>query len=200
MLFKQIHLQGIKNGTITLAFRKWKKTLVKKGSVIKTSIGQLEIIEISEVHAEVIKLQDARRAGYDELSELIRILDKRADGNIYRIQVKYHSPDPRIALRNKPELSTAEIEGILMKLKRLDKFSNQGPWTHEVLQAIRSHPKLRAKDLSSGLGKEKDWLKINIRKLKNLGLTISHQQGYTISPRGKAILNVMNKILDQNTI
>lgn len=31
-------------------------------------------------------------------------------------------------------------------------------------------------------------LKLNIRKLKNLGLTISLGTGYQISPRGKALI------------
>jgi hypothetical protein len=47
---------------------------------------------------------------------------------------------------------------------------------------------LRAADLARMLGREKDWLKINIRKLKNLGLTISHETGDEISPLGKVVL------------
>lgn len=44
MLFKQKHLHGIKAGDISLAFRKWKKPLVNKGMLLKTSVGQIEIL------------------------------------------------------------------------------------------------------------------------------------------------------------
>jgi hypothetical protein len=46
-------------------------------------------------------------------------------------------------------------------------------------------------DEAKKTGFEKAWLKINIRKLKNLGLTISHNPGYTLSPRGKAYLALL---------
>jgi hypothetical protein len=37
-------------------------------------------------------------------------------------------------------------------------------------------------------GSERPALKTNVRKLKRLGLTISHEVGYEVSPRGKAWL------------
>ena len=43
------------------------------------------------------------------------------------------------------------------------------------------------------MGKEKQWFKLNVRKLKNLGLTESKSTGYTISPRGKAFLENLSK-------
>jgi hypothetical protein len=46
-----------------------------------------------------------------------------------------------------------------------------------------------AATIARQIGFEKDWLKINIRKLKNLDLTISHDPGYTLSPRGVAVSN-----------
>ncbi|GAA4173979.1 hypothetical protein GCM10022218_17670 [Sphingobacterium ginsenosidimutans] len=38
---------------------------------------------------------------------------------------------------------------------------------------------------------EKEWLKLNIRKLKNLGLTISHTVGYEISPLGERFIQLL---------
>ncbi len=32
MLFKEVHLNGIREGKITLAFRQWQKASVKKGA------------------------------------------------------------------------------------------------------------------------------------------------------------------------
>ena len=71
----------------------------------------------------------------------------------------------------------------------MDQYSKTGVWTREVLEAVRDHPHLKALDLAEILGREKEWLKLNIRKLKNLGLTISHNPGYELSPLGKAYLN-----------
>ena len=56
---------------------------------------------------------------------------------------------------------------------------------------IRDKPRVRAADLAKMMGKEKDDLKINIRKLKNLGLTISHDVGYTLSPLGELVLKTL---------
>ena len=193
MLFKQIHLKGIKKGAVSLAFRKWKTPRVRKGSIIKTAVGQIEIQDISEIELENISPQDALNAGHENLSELTNLLNSRKEGNLYKIWIKYHSPDPRIELRNQTELAPEEIEKIKSKLGRFDKYSKEGNWTLQVLKAIKENPKLKALELAKKTGRQKDWLKLNIRKLKNLGLTISHQQGYTLSPRGKIVLEQLTK-------
>ncbi len=71
----------------------------------------------------------------------------------------------------------------------MDSLHKQGPWTDEVLLCIKDNPKVRAAELALKLNMEKQWLKINIRKLKNMGLTISHEVGYSVSPRGQTYLN-----------
>ena len=188
MLFKQKDLQDIAIGKVNLAFRKWKRASVKKGTLLKTAIGQVEIVEIQPIKFDSIELKDAKSAGYSNLSELHAALNARSDGIIYRIIVSYHSPDPRIKLRNQINLSEEEILIIQKKLKRMDNSCRNGPWTVKILELIRDNPKVRAKDLAEKTGMTKDWLKPNIRKLKNLGLTISHPLGYEISPRGKIVL------------
>ncbi len=191
MLFKVKHLHGIKAGEISIAFRKWKKPTVTKGTLIKTAVGQIEILDISEINEVNISHIEAIGAGYKRLTDLTGALNSIREGNIYKIRVKYHSPDPRIQLRDQTELSEEEIDQIKLKLGKYDKYSKQGKWTMNILRAIRDNPKLRAQDLAAKTGKEKDWLKQNIRKLKNLGLTISHDSGYTISSRGRIFLDKM---------
>ena len=190
MLFKQQHLAGIKTGDVTLAFRKWKKPNVKKGSLLKTAIGQIEVGGIEEVDIASISALEAQMAGFNSLDQLLRLLQKVNEGSIYKIELAYHSPDPRVELRSKEELTNEEFHQLKKKLERLDQYSKTGAWTREVLESIRQNPKLKAADLAVLLSKEKDWLKINIRKLKNLGLTISHNPGYEISPLGKAFLEM----------
>lgn len=189
MLFKQEHLQGIQSGTVTKAFRKWAKPVVKNGSQIKTSIGVVEVIAIVKCKLSEIREIDAVQAGYQNLKSLSDLLNKIPLGDIFCITVRYKSADPRLELREQTTLSDEELELLKNKVARLDQFSKQGSWTILILNAIRNHPKLKAADLAKKTGKEKDWLKLNIRKLKNLGLTISYEPGYTLSPLGMYFLD-----------
>lgn len=184
MLFTQEHLEGIRSGAVSLAFRKWNKLAVKKDSLMKTSIGMVQVTDVHACELSAITEKDAVKAGYATLKMLLTALNRNTGANIYRIHIQYHSPDPRIQLRAQKHLGEEELALLTEKVARLDKFSKQGDWTLDILTAIRDHPKLRAADLAIKTGKEKDWLKLNIRKLKNLGLTISHEPGYTLSPLG----------------
>ena len=188
MLFRKNTLDQIATGDVKLAFRKWTRRGAKVGSLIKTRIGQLEILKESIVERDKITAADAKRAGNSTLEELLEILDEKDAGDIYRIELRYHSEDPRIALRENEDLSDEDREMLETKLARLDKFSKQGAWTSDALELIRKYPERRAGDLSDMMGKDKAWFKTNIRKLQNLGLTESKRTGYTISPRGEQFL------------
>ncbi|HEX6223455.1 MAG TPA: hypothetical protein VFZ52_03545 [Chryseolinea sp.] len=188
MIFKLSDLQGIKAGKINLAFRKWKKPAVRKGSRIQTEIAVVEITDVSHIALEDITRMDAVSAGFTSFESLLKGLNSVAEGNIYRIALRYFSEDPRIAMRSQTSLTEIDFNTLKKKLDRLDKHSKEGPWTIAVLQMIQRHPRLRAGDLAILLGRDKDALKLDIRKLKNLGLTISHEVGYTLSPLGELML------------
>ncbi|MGE0590317.1 MAG: hypothetical protein AB7O48_17180 [Cyclobacteriaceae bacterium] len=193
MLFKQTQLAGIRSGKITLAFRKWKKPTVKSGTLLKTAIGQVEIKEVKPWSLARITSRDATLAGYETKELLLETLSQIEKGEVYRIKLRYHSPDPRIALRKQSTLTADEVSILKSKLDRLDKNSLEGPWTIRVLTAIVNHKGLRAEDLARKLGYEKMWLKTNVRKLKNLGLTISLEVGYEISSLGKVLLKELKR-------
>lgn len=188
MILKLATLNGIKAGTISQQFRKWKKPSVKKGSKIKTELGVVEITNMSEELPENISDSDAVRAGYLNRDELLATLNSINTGILYRIGVRYYSEDPRIALRENANVSEENLATLKLKLDRLDSHSKQGSWTLKVLLLIKDNPKVRAADLAKKMNHEKNALKINIRKLKNLGLTISHDVGYTISPLGERLI------------
>ena len=61
-----------------------------------------------------------------------------------------------------------------------------GPWTEATLAAIAARPATRAADLAADLGRERLEFKRDVRKLKALGLTLSLEVGYRLSPRGQA--------------
>ena len=57
-----------------------------------------------------------------------------------------------------------------------------------VLRAIAANPERRAGDLAAELGRERLPFKVDVRKLKEMGLTESLPIGYRLSPRGAAVL------------
>lgn len=188
MLFKEIHLQGIKSGNITLAFRNWQKVSVHNGSLLHTSVGLVKIHTVEAVNENEITDKDALHAGFKDKNQLLKSVKQNSGGIIFKIKVSYHSEDPRINLREQFELSKQQFEDLAKKLERLDQFSKKGAWTKSVLLTIKENPNFHAIGLADLTGFEKEWLKLNIRKLKNLGLTISHQVGYELSPLGNEYL------------
>jgi hypothetical protein len=194
MLFKTVHLEGIRSGKIKLAFRKWKVAAVKSGSLVKTRVGLIQIVDIAQVTADEITTANAKQAGFDSREKLLAQLNAVTEGKIFKIKVRYHGEDPRIVLREQAALTDDAFAVIRERLQRLDRYSKQGAWTRQLLELIRDNPKLRAADLAAKSGKEKEWLKLNVRKLKNIGLTISHDPGYTLSPLGEAFLR---KLIEQ---
>ncbi len=188
MLFKQRFLDGIAGGDITLAFRCWRRPSVKAGGTLHTAVGLLAIDEVAATDSDSLKAADAHAAGFADLTELRADLAAQRDGQLYRIRFRLIGDDPRIALREDAALTPEQLATLLAKLARLDKA---GAWTRATLQAIAEHEGRRAGDLADMLGRDKDWLKLHIRKLKNLGLTESLGTGYRISPRGRRVLSAM---------
>ena len=188
MLFRQRFLDGIRDGTITLAFRRWRRPSVRSGGTLLTAAGQLSITSVDEVAMTRISNGDARRAGYTSREELLTELQNRNEGKVYRIELGALRVDPRVALRQSASLSERESDEIARRLGRLDERAAQGPWTRQTLDLIRSRPAVRAGDLCRLVGMELQPFKLNVRKLKTLGLTESLEVGYRLSVRGAAFL------------
>jgi hypothetical protein len=179
---------GVADGSVTLAFRRWRRQDVKVGSVFRTVSGVVRVDEVSVVDPDAITDDDAVAAGWPDAARLRRQLDKVTEGDTYRIVLRWAGPDPRIALRESAELSEDDVAAIDAKLDRLDRASSHGPWTMATLDIIRRRPHTRAPDLAAELGRERDPFKIDVRKLKDLGLTRSFDVGYEVSPRGVVYL------------
>lgn len=189
MLFKKEILDKIKAGEVTQAFRNWKKSRVNSGSLIKTPIGLIKILSCNAIQVSAIKQNDILNAGFSSKENLFKSLGDLKSNTIFQIALEYHSEDPRLKLRERNHCSDKEFNSLIEKLKNLDKRSKIGVWTMKILKAISENPKVKASNLAIITGYDKEWLKINVRKLKNFGLTISHHPGYEISPFGRAFLN-----------
>lgn len=183
---------GVADGSVTLAFRRWKRPGVRPGSQFRTVAGVVRVDDVAVVDADAITDEDAVAAGWPDASRLRRQLDKQSDGveprPTYRVVLSWAGPDPRVALREDADLTDADVAAIDARLERLDRASSHGPWTMATLELIRRRPHTRAPDLAAEMGRERDPFKIDVRKLKNLGLTRSFEVGYDVSPRGLAYL------------
>ena len=187
MLLRSDVLGRIRDGRVSLAFRRWRRPSVRSGGTLLTSIGRLQIASVSTASENTITEDDARRAGYSTLDDLLHELNRRAEGVIYRVEFNGIAPDPRIELRESiPD--DAEISTILQQLNQLDARSPVGAWTGPVLELVATRPGVLAENLAHQLGMEKLAFKSRVRKLKALGLTVSLDTGYRLSPRGESVL------------
>jgi hypothetical protein len=180
---------GIARGEITLTFRRWKRCQVVARHRYRTAAGRIEVDAVEVVDPARISGADARRAGYPDRAALLA--DLRGDDSMPTYRIRFHAvegPDERAELAAQPSLSADERADLDRRLNRLDRASSHAPWTRAVLETIAQHPGVRAADLAAGFGRETQPFKIDVRKLKNLGLTISLEVGYRLSPRGEAYL------------
>ena len=187
MLIRRVDLDRIVGGDVDLVLRKWKRPTVRSGGTLRTAVGVLDIVSVDRIDESALTDGDARRAGFAGRDDVIRAFGGR-DGDWYRVVVAPAGPDPRVVLRERSDLSADEVDELERRLSRLDESSRHGAWTAATLALIEQHPGVRAGDLAVTVGRERLDFKTDVRKLKALGLTISLEVGYRLSPRGEAFL------------
>jgi len=190
MLIPRAQLEGIRDGEVDLAFRRWDRARVRAGTRLRTAVGLVEILAVAEVQPGEITAEDARRAGARSHTELMAFVDRRAERPLMRITLRFAGADPRVALRDRGDLSAAEVAELRATLERMDRTSRHGPWTLAALEAIDRRPATAAAELAASLGRERLPFKRDVRRLKELGLTESLDTGYRLSPRGRALLEI----------
>jgi hypothetical protein len=144
---------------------------------------------------------EARRAGADSLEVLQARLARRTAGRygsratfdvqpdleVWRVDFHRVVDDaPRLA--DVDQLSAEDVAEIDRRLARLDAASSTGPWTAITLALIVEQPAVVSTRLAEVVGRERQAFKVDVRKLKRLGLTESLLTGYRLSPRGRAYL------------
>jgi hypothetical protein len=146
------------------------------------------VLSTKEVDERSITERDAELAGYSSRDDLLAELEKYREGTLYRIDFRFAGADRRIALRQKDDLSGEDIDALVKRLTRLDKASSHGPWTRQALELIDRKPAVVSTVLAAETGLDRPAFKLDIRKLKESGLTESLEVGYRLSPRGKRLL------------
>lgn len=191
MIFRKEFLEKIELKQVTIAFRQWKKLSISEGGTLKTPVGVIVFKKIKTVKESQITQSDVKNAGFLDLKSLLQ--DLSGDGSIYKIEFSLSGPDPRIELREATVLNQSEKERLLKKLHGLDSRGSMQGWVGPVLNFLMSNPGSPSREMAHELGFDQMKLKLNVRKLKNLGLTISLGTGYELSPRGKVVLKFLIK-------
>lgn len=192
MRFEARLREGIERGTIVLAFRRWKRSQVVAGHRYRTGTGMVEVDAVDVVTPADIDQAQVTEAGYGTIDELLADLRGDPDLPVYRVRLhRVDEPDPRAELAAGATLSEDDLAGLTARLARMDRSGAHGPWTGAVLTQIADHPGTVSTVLAEALGWERQDFKLHVRRLKELGLTISLTVGYELSPRGAAYLRYL---------
>ena len=174
-------------GEITVQFRRWAIARVIAGRTYRTNAGRIDVTSVRAV--TTVTKADARRAGRSDAQQLLAELPGDPAHPLWRIEfTPATDPDPRAALAAGGDLDDPTIADLTRRLDRLDRASSHGAWTRQYLETIEARPGVRAPDLAASYGRETAPFKIDVRTLKNLGLTHSLAVGDELSPRGRAYL------------
>ena len=173
MLFEARLRDGLADGSITVAFRRWQRPQVLAGRRYRTggryrmNMGDplVEVQRVDVIAPDKITKADARRAGFRSPEALLQQLRGDPTLPLYRVRFKrVDDPDPRDVLAH----SLDDLAAIDARLARLDKAASpEEPWTARVLQTIADHPQVVSTELAQGLGLERLTFKRRVRALKD---------------------------------
>ena len=188
MLFEQRFWPLIADGSVTLTFRRWRRCQAVAGRRYRTPGGIIEVERVDVVTRRASAIaRPADRATHRPPRSSPTFVGKRRRPSTGCSSTRSPSPTRGLSWRRpttSPPMNRAEID---QRLERLDRASSHGPWTRPVLEAVAARPGVRAPDLAAGFGRETQPFKLDVRKLKNLGLTISLEVGFACRPRGRGL-------------
>lgn len=192
LLFQKRFQAGIVDGTVTLTVRLWDKPHVKVGGRYRVHpIGVVEVDAVSRVPFAALAETDAHRAGFASLAELTEYARPVARGPltpqtlVFKVEFRHGGDGDRVPIALDAKLTAEEVAALC---KRLARFDAKKPWVRETLKLISRRPKVAASKLAASIGRPTEPFKIDVRKLKKLGLTESFEVGYALSPRGRAFM------------
>lgn len=194
LLFQKRFHAGLVDGAVRLTFRLWPTARVKVGGRYRVHpIGVVEVDAVERVTVGAITEADARAGGFGSRAELLAYLAPVAKGPltaktpIFKVTLHHGGDGDRVPQALDAALTPADVATLDARLARLDRDT---PWTREVLKLIARHPRVAASRLAAKLGRETEPFKVDVRKLKRLGLTQSFEVGYELSPRGVRFLEL----------
>lgn len=197
LLFQKRFQAGIVDGAVRLTFRLWDKPHVKVGGRYRVHpIGVVEVDAVELVKLKDISEADAKAGGFVSRAEMIDYMKPvakkplRATTKVFRVAFHHGGDGDRVTIALDESLSAEDVAALDA---RLTKWDGKKPWTKQTFALIAKHPRVAASQLAAKVGRETEPFKIDVRKLKKLGLTQSFEVGYEISPRGKKYLELSKR-------
>ena len=179
MLFQKRFWPLIADGSVTVTFRRWRQRQAVAGGRYRTPSGFIDVTSIGVVDPSEVTDRDAVQAGYASAAELLAGLPDKPEVPLYRIDFRFAgTDDPRADLAADDAITDEDLDLIERRLARFDTASKSGPWTDMTLGLIEARPGTRAPDLAALVGRETQDFKRDVRKLKEMGLTIILKVGY----------------------
>ena len=197
LLFQKRFHAGIVDGAVRLPFRLWEKPHVKVGGRYRVHpIGVVEVNTVESVALAEISEADALAGGFQSRDELLSYMEPVAkkpltpSTPVFRVGFVHGGDGDHVSIALETELSSEALADLEKRLARLER---EGPWVKKVMALIDKHPRVAASQLAKRLKRETEPFKIDVRKLKKLGLTQSFEVGYEVSPRGRKFLEFTGK-------
>lgn len=185
MLFQSRFHDPIRHGEITCTVRVWHQPRVKVGGRYGLGAGAIVVERIHEVDFDALTPALARRCGFASLADLLKTAKHGAGERVFLIDFRFD--DAPASAPPDTRATASSVSEAVDKLAAMDRRAGK-PWTREILQLIAANPGVRAVELAASLERPRDDFKADVRKLKALGLTISLEIGYRLSPLGIAVL------------
>ena len=174
-------------GEVTVAVRRWKRPTVRAGGTLRTPSGVLAIDSVERVRQSDLTPAIARAAGYPSRAALIASLAPTRNP-LYLVRFHPGGPDPRVALRERAEITDQERAELDAPPGRLrPALAARALDAPDTAHDRRPPGGARARP-GAAAGVPDQALQDRRRKLKELGLTESLEVGYRLSPRGRAYL------------
>lgn len=195
--FRKEDRERVASGAITVSFRLWQRAQAKAGNRYATGFGTIEMEDVRVVPAGLVSAEDVPRTGCSSIEEVWALAGEHTGANVtaetllYRLEFRFLGDVPISAAASTPRLPAS---GLVERLERMDLRADE-PWAFRTLELIEAAPRVPARLLAPELGREKLDFKANVRKLKALGLTISHDTGYELSALGREVLEAWRKRL-----
>ena len=184
MLFTKPFKEAIANGEITTSFRLWKRPMVKVGGQYNIPpFGAIEVTKVAATTLDKTSQKSVRAAGFTDKAALADYLKSADAVPLYRVEFRYLGA-ATVKVPDRDHLDQQELDKLVKRLRKI-------AWAEQALQLIANNVKTRAGDLAPQCNMELQAFKRNVRRLKGMGLTISHDVGYELSERGKQVLPLL---------
>ena len=192
LMFRKQDRERVVRGEITVTFRLWQRSHVKAGKRYPSGLGRgtIEVLDVRVVPAGMVTKRDVRPSGCRSVAEIWALAGEHtgavvsADTLLHRVEFRFDASGSL----EQPAAVTLDAESVARRLERMDERSARGPWAMRTLELIGANPRVPARRLAAEMRWETLDLKAHVRRLKALGLTISHEAGYELSDAGRRVL------------